>query len=62
MSNESRTHGHKRRLAVLIASDLASDAQAAIAVYADSAEAERVANKLESDTETFWVLEVPFYE
>ena len=62
MSNETRTHGHKRTLSVLIACELASDAEAAIAVYADNAEAERVAEKLESDTETFWIREVPYYE
>ena len=62
MSEQARTHGHKRMVYVLIARDLASDAEAAIAVYADNEEAERVAEKLESDTETFWSREVPFYE
>lgn len=62
MKNETRSHGHKRGVSVLIACEIASDAEAAIAVYADSAEAERVAEKLESDKETFWVREVPFYE
>lgn len=62
MSNEARTHGHERTLYVLIACELASDAEAVMAVYADGAEAERVAEKMESDTETFWVQGVPFYE